>query len=171
MPEQWVWIQNLRILQVSGYVWCLIPSRVFKCVLVCCYCRVSRKKRIVFCIEKQQKSIDWLIGDTMIINTCIAQHMIGNAVRQQRKQYHLQLHCTECWQLLQNPLLGKWGKWVLQRRGIWTFFTCIDTFKSPSLISEYPTLFLIAVQNDIHISDYILWPSGVTCDDSHFHEH
>lgn len=115
MPEQWVWIQNLKILQVSRL--CLI----FKCVLVCCCHWVARKKRIDFCIEKQQKSIDWLIGDPLIINTCIAQHLMGNVVWQQHKQYHLRLHCAECWQLLQNPLLGKWGK----SEGIWAFFLSV----------------------------------------------
>ena len=171
MPEQWVWIQNLKILQVSGCVWCLIPSRIFKRVLVCRYHWVSRKKRTDLCVEKQQKSIYWLIGDPLIINTCIAQHLMGNAVSQQHKQYRLRLHCAECWQLLQNPLLGKWGKSVLHRRAFELFFICMDTFKSPSFISEYLTTCLTAVQNDIHVSDYILWPSGVIDDDSHFHEH
>lgn len=87
--------------------WCLISSRIFKRVFICCYHRVSRKKRINLRIEKQQKSIDWLIGDPLIINTCTAQHLMGSAVWQQHKQYHLRLHCAECWQLLQNFLCGK----------------------------------------------------------------
>lgn len=121
MPEQWVWGQNIKILWMSGCARCLISSRIFKHVFICCYHWISRKKRVDLCIENQQRSIDWLFGDPLIINSHIAQHLMSNAVWQQQKQHHLQLHCAECWQLLQNPLLGKWGKSVLHR-GHLSFF-------------------------------------------------
>jgi len=49
-----------------------------------------------FSTKKHQKSIDCLIGDAQIINTCIGQQLVVSAVWQQHKQYHLQLHCAKC---------------------------------------------------------------------------
>lgn len=70
---------------------------------------LRKEENRFFSTGKQQKSIDCLIGDALIINTCKGQHLVVSAVWQQHKQYHLQLHCVKCWQLLQNLLLGKWG--------------------------------------------------------------
>lgn len=94
------------------------------------------------CIEKQQRHINWFIRAPLTINTCIIQHLMGNAVWQQHRHYHLQLHCAKRWQLLQNPLLGKWGKSVLHRRAFELFFICMDTFESPSFLSTLPLVWL-----------------------------
>lgn len=57
---------------------------------------LRKEENRFFSTGKQQKSIDCLIGDALIINTCKGQHLVVSAVWQQHKQYHLQLHCVKC---------------------------------------------------------------------------
>jgi len=66
----------------STSVWLCLMFDIIQNIQVCpgLLLPSSLKKRIDLCVEKLQKSIDWLIGEPLITNSSLAQDLMGNAV-------------------------------------------------------------------------------------------
>lgn len=146
LHKQWVWIQSRKILQVSGCGGCLASSRIFKHIFVCSYHQVSRKKRIDFCAEKQQRSIDcWL--DAHQLHTP-PWHGVGGAVLCDSSTSTVTYHFTVQSADGSSRILSLGGEESQRtQEDTGAFFVCMDTFKSPLLISEHLSSCLTAARS------------------------